>query len=381
MDIFWFELKKMASSLTLWIFFLLCLAFNIFLISTTTWNPYTDFIGEVAQRTGSVLGNSFNQQLGLLAVDHTETDMLEQLKGDTAQVIDPFDAYDITEVGERYVAAVEIPDRFAQMMRDKYADMQEVVEQKGAEDEALSLYFASATNNMHENLFDTVVGWLLIEGMIISVLLALLSAGFEKGNNTEGIVFASKKGRKIFANKLNATLTAGLGAYLLLAGITLLIYFQVHDYSGIWQSNVSNFFNYRQDLFTGSRPFVTWQSYDIPSYLFSKIAMSMGLMTCFILMAFAIEMTIRNSYISFFVLLIVNASLIALPMMVSGAGIRFFVVLSPVWLWLKHGIWFTDGDIDIVWKNFESLGVGGSFVILAFIMSMTMYYFRRRDFA
>lgn len=307
--------------------------------------------------------------------------MLEQLKWDTFQAIDLLDEYDITEVGERYIAAVETPDRFAQLIRDKYVDMQAVVEQRGEDDEMLSLYYASSTYNMHENLFDTVVGWLLVEGMVISVLLALLSAGFEKGSHTEGIVYASKKGRNIFVNKLAASLTAGLGAYLLLTGITLLIYFNVHDYSGTWESSVSSFFNYRSDLYAGVRPFVTWQSHNILSYLFSKIGISMGLIVCFILMAFAIEMTIRNNYMSFFVLLILNASLVVLPMLAYRGATRFFVVLSPVWLWLKHGIWFTDGDIDIVWKYFETVGLGISFIILALIVVLVMYRFKRRDLA
>ena len=379
MAVFKYEVKKLLSSISIWGLLLFFLIFNLFLVWGTQWNVYPEFVSEVAETTGVVLGDDFSERIDELSVSPEEREMLDFLKEDTIEAVDHFDDYDITYVGEAYLNAIETNDYVENKMRTKYAAMQDVVHQKGKEDEALSLAHASATAHMHKTLFDTIIGWLIIEGMILSILIALFSAGFEKTNETEGIVFTTQTGRNVQINKLAASLVVGLGSYLLLTFVTLLAYFIVHDYSTLWQSYVSNIFNYRNDIIAGYRPFVTWQSHTILSYLLSKIGITLGLLVSFILSTFIVEMVIRNSYISFLIILIFNAIFIVLPMVLSNSKLGFYAILSPVWLWLKHSVWFTDGDVDIMWKNFEIIGTSHSIVILILVISFVFYRFRRRD--
>lgn len=379
MAVFKYEVKKLFSSISIWGLLLFFLIFNLFLVWGTQWNVYPEFVSEVAETTGVVLGDDFSERIDELSVSPEEREMLDFLKEDTIEAVDHFDDYDITYVGEAYLNAIETNDYVEKKMRTKYAAMQDVVHQKGKEDEALSLAHASATAHMHKTLFDTIIGWLIIEGMILSILIALFSAGFEKTNETEGIVFTTQTGRNVQINKLAASLIVGLGSYLLLTFVTLLAYFIVHDYSTLWQSYVSNIFNYRNDIIAGYRPFVTWQSHTILSYLLSKIGITLGLLVSFILSTFIVEMVIRNSYISFLIILIINAIFIVLPMVLSNSTLGFYAILSPVWLWLKHSVWFTDGDVDIMWKNFEIIGTSHSIVILILVISFVFYRFRRRD--
>lgn len=379
MAVFKYEVKKLFSSISIWGLLLFFLIFNLFLVWGTQWNVYPEFVSEVAETTGVVLGDDFSERIDELSVSPEEREMLDFLKEDTIEAVDHFDDYDITYVGEAYLNAIETNDYVEKKMRTKYAAMQDVVHQKGKEDEALSLAHASATAHMHKTLFDTIIGWLIIEGMILSILIALFSAGFEKTNETEGIVFTTQTGRNVQINKLAASLIVGLGSYLLLTFVTLLAYFIVHDYSTLWQSYVSNIFNYRNDIIAGYRPFVTWKSHTILSYLLSKIGITLGLLVSFILSTFIVEMVIRNSYISFLIILIFNAIFIVLPMVLSNSTLGFYAILSPVWLWLKHSVWFTDGDVDIMWKNFEIIGTSHSIVILILVISFVFYRFRRRD--
>lgn len=379
MAVFKYEVKKLFSSISIWGLLLFFLIFNLFLVWGTQWNVYPEFVSEVAETTGVVLGDDFSERIDELSVSPEEREMLDFLKEDTIEAVDHFDDYDITYVGEAYLNAIETNDYVKKKMRTKYAAMQDVVHQKGKEDEALSLAHASATAHMHKTLFDTIIGWLIIEGMILSILIALFSAGFEKTNETEGIVFTTQTGRNVQINKLAASLVVGLGSYLLLTFVTLLAYFIVHDYSTLWQSYVSSIFNYRNDIIAGYRPFVTWQSHTILSYLLSKIGITLGLLVSFILSTFIVEMVIRNSYISFLIILIINAIFIVLPMVLSNSILGFYAILSPVWLWLKHSVWFTDGDVDIMWKNFEIIGTSHSIVILILVISFVFYRFRRRD--
>lgn len=385
MVIFKFEVKKLVSSISLWSLLMIFFIFNLFLIRSTLWDAYPDFVAETAKTTGILLNDSYGVRLEKMSVQSDNIWLYGQLKEDTTEVTDHFDDYDITEVGATYIDYLnkvnsnELPLTLSNIIRDKYKDMQEVVKQKALSDEALSLQHASATPFMHENLFEIIIGWLMIEGMIISVLIALLSVGFEKQNETEGFVYTTRTGRSVVMKKLCATLVVALGTFLLLTLGTLLVYFTVHDYSVLEQSSISNVFNYRNDLIAGYRPFVTWQSHTISTYLLSKIGITLGLLVTFILSAFILDIIIRNSYISFFAILILNGLIIVLPMVLSGNNLNFYLTLSPVWLWLKHSLWFTDGDVDILWKNFEMLGITMSLGILISGYVTAFYRFKRRD--
>src|SRR5699024_7879302 len=114
-------------------------------------------------------------------------------------------------------------------------------------------------------------------------------------NKTAGIVYSTNTGRTLFIQKYGASLLVSLGAYLLLTIATLFVYFSLYDYSALWSNYVSNIFNYRNDMIAGYRPFVTWQSHTILTYLLSKIGISIGLIICYILAAFIIELIIQNS--------------------------------------------------------------------------------------
>ena len=384
MNIYRLELKKLYSSVTLWVLIILFLVFNIFLVISNSGDKYVDFIGEISHETGYVLNEDFYNKLSQVQANDIEADYLEQLQLDTYQVEDVFDEYNINEVGERYIEATGAPERFAKIMRNKYSDLQNVVNKKGESNEAMTLYFAGATYYMHQLLFKDLMGWLIVEGVLISALLILLSLGYENNNRTEGIVYSTKTGRNILRSKFAASISAALGGYLLLFTVTFLIYFSMNDYSGIWGSSVSSIFNYRNDIIAGVRPFVTWHSYSVFTYFLATIAMSIGLICSFILVAFIIGTIIQNSYISFFVFLIINALMIAIPLMMSNTTlfsyyIKYYSMLSPVWLWLKHSLWFTDGDTDTLWKYFETMGLCVSILALTAFSILAAARFKRRD--
>jgi hypothetical protein len=219
---------------------------------------------------------------------------------------------------------------------------------------------------------------LLIEGVLIAVLLTLLSLGYEHNQKTWNVVYAAKTGRKVLKYKLLASVTAGTGVYALLAVLTLRVYFTRNNYNGVWDSSVSSIFNYIYDKVAGMRPFSTWYSFTLSSYLWATLVISLGVILCFILMAFIVGTLSDNNYIGFIILLTVNAGMVALPQKMP-ASIRFPIILSPIWLWLKQLLWFTDGDFDILWPHFETVGVCTSLVILVICSMLAGIRFRRKD--
>jgi hypothetical protein len=385
MLIYRYELKKLLKSAAVWGFIAVCLLFNIIIISNSG-NAYADFVSTVAEDTGYIPDQSFYAKLSqVTASDKQAKYYLEQLKYETGGVTDVFEGYEVKDIADIYINVAGLSGFFAKTMRDKYTALQKVVEEKAERDESLTLYFAGATHHRHHFLFGTLTGWLFTEAVLVSVLLVLLSIGYENIHGTESLVYSTKKGRLVLRPKFAASVTAGVLAYALLALITLVVYFSKTQYGGVWRSSVSSLFNYRVDLIAGIRPFVTWYSFNILTYLMAMLAMGAGVVLCFMLMAFSIGMLVRNSYMAFLVLLIANGVNVVLPMQVSqtlpiGLAVRCFSILSPVWLWLKHGIWFTDGDIDIIWPHFEMLGLCMSLAVLTALCLLATNYFRKRDF-
>ena len=384
MRIYWHELKKLLTSVAVWGFVAACLLFNIVIIGNSG-DQYADFVSAVSKDTGYILDQSFYEKLARIAESGKQSEYLEQLQHDTDGVTDVFEGYETKSIGERYIQVTGSTGYFAKLMLDKYSALQKVVNEKAKNDESLTLYFAGATHYRHQLLFSTLMGWLLTEGALVSGLLVLLSVGYEQIHGTESIVYSTKKGRQVLRPKLAASVSAGLGVFALLALLTFLIYFSVNEYEGVWRSSVSSLFNYRIDLVTGNRPFITWYSFSILTYFMAMLGMGLGLVLCFSLLAFGIGMWVRNSYIAFLVFLVVNAVTVVIPLQIPqtmpvGLAIKYFAVLTPTLLWLKHGIWFTDGDIDIVWKHFETLGLVVSLVVLTALCVLAVNHFKRKDF-
>jgi hypothetical protein len=385
MALYWLELKKLLSSAAVWGFIGVCLLFDVYLAVSSSGDQYADFVGAASKDTGYLLGQSFHEKLSQLTGGGDQAKYLERLTSDVYDVADVFDGYETKGIAESYIAAAGATGGFAGKIRDKYSALQKVVDEKAAKDESLALYFAGATYSRHQELFNGLMGWLLIEGILISTLLVLLSVGYENSHKTENIVYSTKTGRHILRSKITASISAGLGAYALLALFTFLVYFSVNEYGSVWGSSVSSVFNYRYDVVAGYRPFVTWYSFSVLTYFLAMQGMSAGLILCFSLMAFGIGVLIRNHYIGFLVLLTVNAAIVVIPSQIpktlaAGFYARYYYsMLSPVWLWLKHSMWFTDGDVDILWPHFETLGLCASFLLLTALCILAAIYFRKRD--
>ncbi|SHI23043.1 hypothetical protein SAMN02745823_03668 [Sporobacter termitidis DSM 10068] len=383
MDIFRYELKKLVSSAALWAFLAACMLFNILLIAAdASGNTYAGFVGTAAEKTGYTLGERFSSRLEQLPFSNeTEERYLSWLRRETSDVKDIFDGYDAPEkIGEQYIGALGLKGSTADMMRAKYQALQKSVDEKAARGESLTVYFAGDTYGMHKQLFGGVMKWLTTEGLLIAALVTLLSVGFENICRTDQLVYSTKTGRRVLRKKLPAAVLTGLAAYLLLVAVTLPVYLLMNHYGGIWGSSVSSVFNYVFDYICGQKPFITWQSYTVITYIPAVIAASAGLILCFALLAFVIGVLLKNSYVGFVVFIIIDAALFLLPASLNQTSLAFYIsVLNPVSLWYKQYLWFTDGGPDILWPHFETLGIIATFCLLTIFCILSARRFRKKD--
>ena len=389
MDVYINELKKLIKTPALLLFLVFCIGFNLLLIISGAYYDYSDYIAEVSKTTGYVLGAGFDEKLAGLGAEGfrnhiQEEEFKDYLQADTSGVEDVFDGYETYHIAEKYIGLSDLTGWKADALRDKYEKLQGAVDKKAASDESLTLYFAGYTYNKHKELFGFggMINRLVVECGLIAALTMLLSLGYENNNHTSHIVFATKTGRKIIYHKLFASVTAGLLAYVVLSLITLTVYFVVNDYGNIWDSSVSSVFNYIIDVDLSCRPFVTWHSFSVLTYLFAVLGITALLSICFALIAFCIGTWFRNSYLGFLVFLLINASLITLILLLPGnSTMSFIIMLTPVLMWLQQAVWFTDGQINALWANFEIINTCISLVFLAGLCAFSVWAFRRRDLA
>lgn len=341
MRLFSFEIKKIMSSYAIWGFIILCLAFNALVIISDGTDGYTNFMPEPQN---------------------------------------VFDGYNTGEIAEAYIGVLGVSGGIAEDIRAKYAALQTVTDEKAVRGDSLSPYFGDNTYMRHKKLFGSVMTALSREGVLLAVLAMLFAIGHENINRTEQVVYSTKTGRRIAAKKFMAAVVAGVCAYLLLTALTLALYFALTDYKGVWGSNVSSCFNGIMDIVTGFRPFATWQSFTVLSYLLAVIGLSLGVILCFSLAGFAAGSLIRNSYAVMIMLFIIGVLCVAVPMILpNDAYAKYISVLTPVWLLLKQPLWFTDGGIDVLWRSFETVGVCLSLMLLAVLAVIVNNRFRKKD--
>ena len=375
MNIFVNELKKLLISPMLVLFLVLCFGFNVLTSISGGYYDYSDYVAEASRITGYKLGTAFDER----TEDLEPCEMRDWLQAETTGVTDIFDDYNTAYIADAYINKLELTGTAANAIQKKYDELQKAVDIKAAADESMTLYFAGATGYRHDDLHRNTMIFLLLECALLAALIMLLSVGYEHHNKTSHVVYVTKIGRKVMRHKLFAALTAGMISFVVLTALTLTVYFTFNDYGNIWNSSISSRFHQIDDMLVGGlRPFVTWQSYTVLTYLLATLGVSVLLTLCFGLMAFVIGMWLKNSYIGFLVFLIINAGCIVFSIVVSGLP-KYFAVLSPVWLWLKRVYWFTDGGPDILWKNFETLGVSASLIIFSVICAISVKFFRKRD--
>lgn len=201
---------------------------------------------------------------GLNAIPATENrDLLRQ---SVTGMEDIFETYDTGELSDFYAGVVEKSPLAVTWMTWKYDLLASRVEHLAQTDAALDLYAGPATYGSHQFLFGALFRAILCESAILAMLGTLYLLGYEGMHRAEGLACASRTGRKLRRVKVLAALQASAALYGLLAFCTLVPYFLLYDYSGIWNASVSSQFNYFSDMLV-VRPFLTWGDFTVGQYL------------------------------------------------------------------------------------------------------------------
>ena len=376
-----YEWRKLFRLPALWAFLALCLAFNGLLMGTLS--PYDRAFFNDTSADAAVLGQRVDRDFleGLSGLPETEnrTMLLQSVTG----LEDIFETYDTGVLSDFYAGVVERSPLAEEWMTWKYGLLSERVDHLARTDAALDLYAGPATYDSHQFLFGTLFRTILCESAILAMLGTLYLLGYEGMHRTESMVCSSRIGRRLRWVKVLAAIPASAALYGLLAVCTLVPYFLLYDYSGVWDASVSSQFNYFSDMLV-VRPFLTWGDFTVGQYLAAALALGAALVAVFSLLASVCGMLVRSPYLAALVLGVVCFGGMGVIPALGELGwwaAYLIACFQPVVVWLSCSAWFTELGLNAVLPWQESIAVGLNFLLLGAGTLLALRRFDRRDVA
>ena len=372
------EWRKLVRLPALWGFLVLCLAFNGLLLweEDSLRQPFNE-----ASAIAEVLGQR---------VDGTFLDGLERLPrteyGDLVlsaarEMTDIFEDYDTRDLAGLYEGVVKDSPAAVRLMSWKYTLLAERAAHLSGTGAAMDLYAGPVTHDAHQFLYDTLFRAVVTESLLVGMLSMLYLLGFEGQRRTVSLICASRSGRKLYGKKVLAGLTAAVFLYILLAAVTLGVYFCLWDYGGVWGGSVSSQFNYLTDMLF-RRPFLTWGDFTVGGYLAAELTLGALLTADFALLAAVCGLLLRNVYASALVLAVVCFGGVGLTAMLAQMGLwcgYFASLVHPACVWLGIGGWFTELGLSGAAPWQETVSTALALLSFGLGTALSLRLFRRKD--
>ncbi len=346
-DMLTWELRKLWSLPMISVFMILCIAFNMLIIfANRNGNGYVSYVIEVTQELGGQMGEGFDRLLPTLPDSQYKDTLISQASG----AVDIFNQFDATEIGALYINAYRLTGAQADRLERKYNKLGDAVKILDKQDASLSLSAAGMTKSLTDALFRYLCRAIITEGVLLAVLMALYSSGYEKLNRTALSVYSTRTGRGIHRAKFAASTLSALGAYVLLATYSVGAFALLWDMGPIWRASMSSQFNYIISMGL-ELPFTTWKPFTVAGYLTATLGLGAMVVLVFHGFGFVVGLLTGDTYKGFVVFLVLGALNFATLVMTGDSGEWLLYQLaqwSPITLWWFQPLWFTDMNIVTV---------------------------------
>ncbi len=257
-----------------------------------------------------------------------------------------YDDLDMNEIFKQkmslYYSDVPQDSAYRKWAEKNYAELQTRVENIRKTGEADGNFYPGPAYKIHKKLCG-LLSRSLLESMILTALGVLYLMDYERVNAAEGLVYATKCGRKVQLKKLLAGAVFSLISSAILFMMPLAVFSAIVPMKGLWQTSVSAFTLTEPTTFF-TYPFITWTKMSV----FGQLSASLGLCAALILITAAVcagaYFFARNSY---FVMLgsgVAFLGLLLLPYAVPAGMWHTVSLMTPPVLWYSSGMRFIEFD-------------------------------------
>lgn len=253
-------------------------------------------------------------------------------------------------------------------LNDRFTEMKETKE--------YNTWFFASDYRMHSELFKNLIKKIAMEGVILVVLLTALITNYEFEHRTQLVTYASKKGRLLMRNKLIASLLSTLLIFLTLFGISLVTFFTIYDYTGVWTAPISSGLNWEYKW-----PYITWWSIELWKYLLLTITILVITLLIISLLTFCVSTFLKNSYLSWILCVLILVSMFVLPMFFGGMPTLLLLMQFNLTLLLLNPHMYFSGVSNLMMFEYHEVW---TLVLWGLISLLCVKYvfrrFNRKDF-
>jgi hypothetical protein len=279
------------------------------------------------------------------------------------------------KIGEAEIEKYRLAGEAADTVRKEYKQFNKRFKELIKNGENKNLFFMGKNYQMHSLLFGTLFRCFIFEIIILSVLSTSYLMNYEFDNNTELLVYSTKKGRELIKDKFLAAMLSNLLITTIVISSGLLTYFSTFNYNGLWQVPISNYFMTEIRL-----PYMSKWNMNFIEYLALGITFIYILIWIFTEISFFISRYIKNSYIVFFTFVIVFSAALVIPKFIpKNTNAVFIGVFTPVLLSMNSSYWFMESGAFTTFKNYELITVMLWMILTAALSILAVKTFRKSD--
>ena len=268
----------------------------------------------------------------------------------TSLVIDSiYKNINIMQLSETEIHDFNLTGQAANTVRTEYKSFINRFQQLLENEENKNLFFNGQIYGMHSLLFGTLFTSFIFEIIILAVLITAYLINYEFDNDTQLLVYSTKRGRSLVKDKLWVAVFSTIATTTIIIGTGLVTYFTAFNYKGLWNVPISSYFNADHNL-----PYISKWNMTFSQYLFCSVILIYILALIFIGIAFLISAFVKNSYLSFCVFAIVFATTLLLPsFMPKNSNAIFIFHLTPFILSMNSTWWFMLCNAFNTFKYYE----------------------------
>lgn len=224
------------------------------------------------------------------------------------------------KVGEGQIAKFGLSGMAAEKVKEDYKVLSKRVMDLVDNKEHLHLFFSGKAYGTHSLLFQGLFLPIAFQLTILTVLITAFIMNYEFDQRTALSMYTTKRGRKLVWDKLIVASGMAFLTAIILMTVTLLCYFWVFDYDGLWNVPISSGFLTENN----NVPFISWWNLTFGQFLAVACSVLLILQLLFCLLVFCLSVWIKNTYIVFTVFAIIFGAGLILPDMMPRDGMMIF---------------------------------------------------------
>lgn len=273
-----------------------------------------------------------------------------------------------------YISGEGLKDEAADIARKIYSQLDPVIEENRANGTA-DTFFVPCNEGFFQLFTNNLLLFLMVESIVCSVLLMINTANDAFSAKLSGLVYSSRRGRRLQLVKLLSGLVTAVIFTAILWAVTLGLTALIFPLGSLWQVPLGSMMVLDQFY-----PLISWFPMTIAQYVCVQFLVALGCVIVFALGAYGLVTRLHNSFSAFMVLGFVSALIYTVTFYFPKTTFMYFVMqCNPMDLARKAGRWLVSGAAGLSPQFYEVFTLAVWLVILGLAGVMEIKRFYQED--